>query len=43
MMHVERILLSVTISSEETLATGATKSNTNKNIILENVLHLLIA
>ena len=36
MMHVERILLSVTISSEDTLATGATKSNTSKNIILEN-------
>ena len=36
MMHVERILLSVTSSSEDTLATGATKSNTNKNIILAN-------
>ena len=36
MMHVERILLSVTISSEDTLTTAATTSNTNKNIILEN-------
>ena len=35
MMHVERILLSVTISTEDTLTTGATTSNTNKNIILE--------
>ena len=35
MMHVERILLSVTISSEDTLTTGATTSNTNKNMKLE--------
>ena len=35
MMHVERILLSVTISSEDTLTIGATTSNTNKNMKLE--------